>query len=278
MKGLFMMKLNQQYRTLSTLTKVASLGGLFISSLLMTNQASAQATLPSREVAAQTRPQVQDKRVDVSKDLDSLGGDAAMIKMAQSLDSGNRARIVQGRSVDRYSRFEIGLNYGGVGGGDAYLSTKNIGLALDFHFTPRWSAGVRYFDYSNNLTSEGDRIFQQARQAYNQQGRSYLISDIDYPLNAMMAVINWYPIYGKTSLFETKVAQFDMYLLAGGGQISLSSGKTTIYTGGAGVGFWISNHFTARAEVRYQNYNDQVITGPRKIDTVVGTLGLGFLL
>ena len=218
------------------------------------------------------------KQVNVSQDVDTLGGNEALVQMASALDPQNKSRIVQNRLVDRHNRLEVGLNYGAVGGGDPYLQTQNVGASADFHFNPRFSLGVRYYDYGNSLTEEGRRVFNDARSAYEVGGRSYMIPDIDYPLRSAMAVAQWYPVYGKTNLLDWGIAQFDMYLLGGGGQIELSSGWTSMMTGGAGVGFWINQHFTTRAEVRYQTYKDQIITGPRSIGAVVGTVGIGLLL
>lgn len=220
----------------------------------------------------------QNKRIDLDKDVDTLGGNRNLIKMAQAIDPDNRSRIVQSRLVDRYNRFELGLNFGGMAGGDTYTNTKTIGANLDFHFNPRWSVGFRYSDYGSSTTPEGERAFKQAREAYETGGVSFAVPDIDYPLSSMMGVVNWYPMYGKTNLLDYGIAQFDIYLLAGGGQIELSSGPTSVTTAGAGVGFWMTQRFSGRAEIRYQGYQDQIITGPRQIHGVMGTVGLGFML
>lgn len=217
------------------------------------------------------------KRIDVQKDVDTLGGNRSLVEMAQAIDPENRSRIVQSRLVDRYNRLEIGLSYSGIAGGDSYLQSKSLGAALDFHFTPRWSAGLRYNDYGSDLTPEGKRVFDRARTDY-QNGNTASYPDIDAPQRSAMAVLNWYPMYGKTNLLDRGIAQFDMYLLAGGGQIELASGPTSIWTAGGGIGIWMTQHFSARGELRYQNYQDQVITGSRQIHGVVGTLGLGFML
>jgi outer membrane immunogenic protein len=217
-----------------------------------------------------------------AKKLDTLGGNQALVNMATSMDPENRARIVQRRLVDRHNTFEFGVNYGGVAGGDSYMKTQAAGASIDFHFTPRWSLGVHYFDYGNNLTPEGQRVFQAARDARAAApeggGANYTIPDIDYPLNSTMGVLSWYPVYGKTNLLDWGIAQFDMYLLAGAGQIQLSSGSSSTVMGGAGVGFWMTKHLSARAEIRYQSYKDKIITGSRDIGTTSGSIGLGFLL
>lgn len=218
------------------------------------------------------------KRIDLSKDVDTLGGNKALLEMAHAIDPENRARIVQKRAVDRYNRFELGVSYGGLFGGDSYVRTQNMGLSADFHLTPRWSVGARYVDHGNSLTPEGERAFREAEEAYRTGGRSFVVPDVDYAMRSALAVVSWYPIYGKTNLLDRGIAQFDMYLLAGGGQIQLSSGTTPLATAGAGIGIWINNHVTARAELRYQGYKDQIITGERQIHSAVASFGLGWML
>lgn len=217
------------------------------------------------------------KNATMADDIDSLGGNRELMQMAENIKSQTRTRIVQDRMVDRNLRLELGLSYGSTFGGDAYLNSSTLGAQIDFHITPRWSIGARYYDYGNKLTSEGKRIFQQAKENYEAGGRAYAV-DIDYPETAALAVVNWYPIYGKTSFLDLGVTQFDLYLLAGGGQMTLSSGSTSVLAAGAGVGVWVTPRVSTRLEVRYQAYEDQPVTGARNLDTVVGSLGIGFML
>lgn len=217
------------------------------------------------------------KKINAEQDIDSLGGNKELMNMAQKIQSTSRSRIVQDRIVDRNNTLEFGLNYGSVFGGDAYQKTQTLGFALDYHMTPRWSLGLRYQDYGNSLTPEGQRVFAMARENYEAGGRGNAV-DIDSPQSSMMAILNWYPIYGKTSFLDLGVTQFDIYLLGGGGTMTLSSGDTTVLTGGLGLGAWITRHISGRAEIRYQTYEDQLVTGSRKLDTVVGSIGLGWIL
>jgi len=216
-------------------------------------------------------------KTPITDDIDALGGNKELMDMAQNIKAESRSRIVQDRIIERRNRVEMGVSYGMNFGGDAYTKTQALGVALDYHITPRWSIGARYYDFGNSLTSEGKRLFDQAKANYQAGGRAYAV-DIDYPENAAMAIINWYPIYGKTSFLDMGVTQFDLYLLGGGGQITLSSGTTSVYTGGLGVGAWISKHLTARAEVRYMTYKDQPLTGERNLDIVTGNIGFGWML
>lgn len=215
----------------------------------------------------------ESKTINMDQQFNNLGGNEEIIEKARALQPNNSMKIVQKRQVDRNNRFEFGASYGFVNGGDSYVNTSNIGASLDFHINPRWSIGARYIDHSNKLTSEGKRIFDQAAAQATATAPA-----IDYVENTAMAVINWYPIYGKVSWFESSVSQFDLYLIAGGGQTKLASGNSPIFTGGVGVGLWVNNWLTSRIEARYQNYKDRPISEERSINSFVLQFGIGIML
>lgn len=222
----------------------------------------------------------QSKRIQAD-DIDSLGGNDGVIQMAKALDPENRARIVQKRTVDRNSRFELGLGYGGVLTGDSYVRTQNLSASIDFHINPRWSIGARYIDHSNDLTPEGQRVFAEARDAYNAGGRSYVMPDIDPALRSAFASVDWYPVYGKTNLLDTAIAQFDLYLTLGAGQVELSKeGWTTLTTAGVGIGLWMNKNWSVRPEFRLQNYKDTigVNNDSRSLTSWIASIGVGYLL
>ncbi len=211
------------------------------------------------------------------QDFDSLGSEDAILKKAKALQSKNSTKIVQKREVDRFMRPEFGVGYGLIAGGDSYLDSKTGSASFDFHFTPRWSLGVRYQKSFNKLTSEGSRIYKNA-ETQQSSGQGYWVPAVDYPIDSQLAVLSWYPIYGKISWFEAGVSQFDFYLLAGGGRMHLESGSSPLYTAGGGMGVWWNNYLTSRLEVRYQTYNDLITTRNRKIDNFVVQAGIGFML
>ncbi|MEQ1878398.1 MAG: outer membrane beta-barrel domain-containing protein [Bdellovibrionia bacterium] len=220
----------------------------------------------------------QASALDIKKDFDSLGGNSDIRKRAKDLDPNNRVRVVQNRAVDRNLRLELGINGGLVSGADSYVKTQNLGGNLDFHITPRWSLGLRYYQSYNTLTNEGQQVYENARTQQAIAGDFNNLPKIDYPIETGLAVINWYPFYGKMALFDSSVAHFDVYVLAGGGRTKLYSGSTNTYTAGGGVGIWLGQHFTTRLEGRYQTYEDLPDYGGRKVDSAVFNLGLGLLL
>jgi outer membrane beta-barrel protein len=138
----------------------------------------------------------------------------------------------------------------------------------------KWSYGF------NTLTSEGEALVDKAYADWQKDkaNPNTPYPELDPVKQEYMALVNWYPIYGKMNMLDAGVAHFDFYLLGGYGQVQLESGSTQTYTGGAGVGFWISQHFTTRLEGRYQTYNAKYFSGDRKLYLAVASIQMGWLL
>jgi outer membrane beta-barrel protein len=233
----------------------------------------------SQQNVGQTNERNQQQQKPITQQLDSLGQNVELMNLARSLDPQNRSLIVQERILDRHHAFELGVTFGAVAGGDAYFQTQNLGAQLEYHLTPRWSLGVRYQDHGNKLTPEGERIFAQARKAYNDGNRVAVFPDIDTPQSSYFASLSWYPLYGKLNWFDRAVSHFDLYLVGGAGQMVLSSGPTSLMTAGGGVGFWFRSGISTRLEVRSQFYQDkdQVYQSSRSLNTTVGQFGVGYV-
>jgi outer membrane beta-barrel protein len=219
---------------------------------------------------------------DLNAKMSALGANKDLMNKAKAIDPHNRVRVVQNREVDRYYRFELGLNYGMAAGGDPYVDTNVLGGQLDFHITPRWSVGARYLNNSNNLSSEGKKVFEASEREAAAGNTNFRRPGVDYAKDTWLGVLNWYPIYGKMNLFDATVSQFDIYFLGGAGQINLSSGTAPVYTAGGGVGIWFNQHFASRLEARWQGYTDSVYDGfgtqKRAIDQTMLTATVSFLL
>ncbi len=240
------------------------------------NVLTASVIIALAATSAFAAPKSAKKQRDVKTEIDSLGGNDALIERAKLLDTENQTRIVQKRTVDRYNRVEGSFGGGLVSGGDSYMNTQGMTGSLQYHFTPRFSLGVGYTKNYNSLTNEGRTVFDEAKRRQD-NGENFEVPDIDYPVQSTMAFVNVYPIYGKMNFFGG-ISQFDIYLQAGYGKIELSSGSTDIYSAGGGVGVWWTNYFTTRIETKWQSYSDKVYTGSRKLDLVVIGASLGVML
>ncbi len=218
-------------------------------------------------------------RADIQNDFDSLGGNTPLLERAKALNPETVTSIVQNRTVNLNHRFELAPEISGTFGGDTYSRTHSFGLNAQYHINPRWSIGAKYNYSFNTLTAEGEAMIDRAIQdAQNNPKTAGLVPQMDYPKYETLALINWYPIYGKMNLYDKAVAHFDIYGVLGGGEIALRSGSTATYTGGLGVGLWLNPNTTARLEVRYQRYKAQYVNGAKDLDLAVGGLQMGWLL
>lgn len=211
---------------------------------------------------------------DIMKDFDSLGGNDALLEQAQALEPKTEVRVVQKRIVNRILRHEASVEVGTNLGGDPYLSTQSISLSYHFHINPRWSVGLKYDQYFNDFTEEGKRI--QTNSKANLDGR--LVPVQDWPESSSNLLLNWYPVYGKFSLYDLGVVQFDGYLSLGLGKISLKNGEKDARSIGLGMGFWISQNLVSRFEFRYQNYEATRFDKGTVMDITQATVSIGTLL
>jgi outer membrane beta-barrel protein len=217
---------------------------------------------------------------DINKDFDSLGDNRIILEKAKALNPEKEVSIVQDRLVSRRNRFEISPEYAGTFGGDTYTKSQSLGVNVNYHFNPNWSVGARYSYFFNQLTPEGKSLYNRAYQDYqaNPNNPTATIPQVDYPKSEAMALVNWYPIYGKMNLFDKAITHFDLYGVLGYGQVELNSGSSPTYTVGGGFGFWHTQHLTTRIEMRYQNYKAQYYTGTKSLDLAIASVQMGWLL
>ncbi len=212
---------------------------------------------------------------DLTNQMDALGANKDLMRKAKAIDPENRVRVVQNREVDRTTRLEIGVGAGFVEGGDPYTDVSTFNAQAEFHIIPQFSLGGRYNTYTNARNAEGRRVDDVARSINNP---NYYVPGRDYARSSWLATANWYPIYGKLNLLDISVAQFDVYLLGGAGQITLGSGVVPLYSAGGGIGVWLSKHISTRFEARWQGYNDTPFTGvSRSINQTILSASMGFL-
>lgn len=223
---------------------------------------------------------------DVLKDFDSLGGNDVLLERAQRLNPETDIEIVQDRTVDRRMRSELQMDLGAHVGGDAYVATQSLGLGYNLHLTPRWSVGARGSYYFNRLRDEGRYLIDRAldaeanaSEATKQELKSLgLIPDIDWPLYSYYGVLNFYPIYGKMNILNMGVAQYDVYLLGGAGQVELRKGPSSAFMAGGGIGIWISQHLSSRFEARWETWEAKRYSGKERMNMTALGVSMGYLL
>ena len=209
----------------------------------------------------------------ILKDFDSLGGNKDLLQQVGNGQAKLSTQVVQDRIVKRRNRFEIAPEVGTVLGGDSYNKTTNYGINLHYHINPHWSLGAKYMYSANKLTKEGENIINDVAATGKGQ-----IPDIDYPKSETLALVNFYPIYGKMNLYDLGVVHFDIYALGGYGTIDLKKGSTNTWAAGGGIGLWFSQHLTTRLELYYQTYQAQRYTGKAAMDLTVASVQIGYML
>jgi outer membrane immunogenic protein len=216
------------------------------------------------------------KNSGLLKDFDTLGGNDVLLDKARELNPDQRISVVQDRIVQRRNRLELAPEFASVLGGDPYNHTNAMALNAYFHINPHWALGAKYEYDTNSVRPEGQALIDQAIANSDKA----LVPDIDYPKGQALALVNWFPFYGKLNLFDAGVVHFDVYAVGGGGQVFLSSGNAATYTAGGGVGFWFSQHLSTRAELRYQTYEAQHprYSSSEKMNLTVASLQIGYLL
>jgi outer membrane beta-barrel protein len=217
---------------------------------------------------------------ETAPDFDSLGGNSIMLERARALEPEKNVRVVQTRTVDRRHRFEFAPEFTDVFGGETYIHTKTVGLNANYHITNRFSVGVKYGYAFNELSNEGQRQVRAANDEFaaNPEHPTQDYPHVNYVKDQVMALANWYPIYGKINLLDKKVIHFDVYALGGYGSVRLEKGTSPTYAAGGGIGFWFTPHLTTRLEMRYQNYSAKVDDRDRNQDLTVGSVQMGWLL
>lgn len=213
-------------------------------------------------------------------DFDSLGGNKIMFDKARALEPEQNISIVQNRAVVLKNRFEIAPEFSSVFGGETYARTRSIGLNVHYHLNYNWSFGAKYNHSFNTMTREGQAMIDRAMADYevNAENPSEPYPQVDYAKNEIMGLVNWYPIYGKMNLYDKTVVHFDFYTLLGYGQIQLASGASPTYTAGGGFGFWLTNNFSTRLEMRYQNYTSKYLSKKQNMDLTIASVQMGWLL
>lgn len=214
---------------------------------------------------------------DVMQDFDSLGGNKILIDKAKAITPDANIQVVQDRVVQRTRRHEFYPESGYVIGGEAFLNTSSMSGNYQFHINPHWSVGAKYSYFFNSLNNEGQQMLDYAT-GKAEEAELPMIPDLNWQKQSVMAVTNFYPFYGKMNVFGKAIVHFDIYALAGIGQVELRRNSTNTYMAGVGMGLWFSQHLTSRIEIRYQNYKSEALTTEKNMNLSSASFSLGYML
>jgi outer membrane beta-barrel protein len=150
---------------------------------------------------------------------------------------------------------------------DSHLDVKQTAVAYRYHLNSKWSFGLRYNRYTNDLTAAGQTLFDKEK----------IVPDQDFAFNSQEIFATYNTIYGKLRWSSSTIVYFDQFVSLGGGQIELASGKTNHGFVDLGLAFWIGNHTSMRVGIKNEFYNQQQITEERLMHNAMGYLEIGYL-
>lgn len=150
---------------------------------------------------------------------------------------------------------------------DSHLNTTMSGATYRFHLNGKWSVGARYSEYFNELSSAGQKLFEEEK----------ILPDTDYAIKSSEAFINFNTIYGKLRFTKDTIVYFDQYISLGYGNIQLAKEETQMYSVDLGFAFWLGKHMSTRVGVKNESYTQNKIKGPQNVHNAMGYLEFGYL-
>ncbi|GAB4012963.1 MAG: hypothetical protein Fur0010_09330 [Bdellovibrio sp.] len=201
---------------------------------------------------------------DLEKKLDALNIPDDKVTPVLSED---KLYVVNTRYSSLVNRHELTLMGGNNFTADSHLSTQQAAASYRYHLNSKWSLGLRYTRYANELTTAGKKLFDDKQ----------ILPDTDFALNGQEIFVNYNTIYGKLRWSQDSVVYFDQYVALGGGKIELASGKKNLYFADLGFSFWLGKHMSTRIGFKNEFYKQTQLNGERDMHNGMGYLEIGYL-
>lgn len=206
----------------------------------------------------------EDKQTGLEQKLDELSIPDDKVTPVLSKDN---LYIVNTRYSSLTNRHEVGVQGSHNFTADSHLDVKQISGSYRYHLNSKWSFGLRYNYYTNELTSAGQRLLDDKQ----------IIPDQDFAYNSQEIFATYNTIYGKLRWSQETVVYFDQYFSLGAGQIELASGKTNHALLDIGLAFWLKKHGSMRVGVRNEVYSQAQTAGDVLKHNAMGYIEMGWL-
>lgn len=187
-------------------------------------------------------------------------------------------QVVQHRLFTKARRLELGV-FGGSVGTDPFLSVKNVGFSLGYHFSEYLGAHLMGWKFFTSPSSASDDFTR------SQPG---LAADTNFPEFYYGGEMSFSPIYGKLSLLGAAIIYYDLHLMGGVGMTDTESGNYFTAHLGIGQQFYLSRYFALKVGYRLMRnsewtlYKTGTSKGQRHIERTnysnVITVGISCLL
>lgn len=158
--------------------------------------------------------------------------------------------VVQNRLYSKSRKVELSL-FGGVTTSDPFLSIKNYGGSVGFHFSEYLAAEVMAWKYSAS-GSNALEVLQDPTGANSN-------ANINKPKSFIGAEAVGSILYGKLSLLGQKIIYFDLHLAGGAGITATQNGSYFTPSVGIGQQVYLTQKLTLKIDYRLQRYNEEII-------------------
>jgi outer membrane beta-barrel protein len=160
-------------------------------------------------------------------------------------------RVVQNRLYSKAQKFELGV-FGGFVSTDPFLSVKNYGASLGYHFNDYIAVAALFWKDSVSNSA--------AVAALQQDSNNTNTADTNYPSTFVGAEVDYTPLYGKLSLVGKQIVYFDTHVDGGLGTTSTQTGSDLTEFIGLGEEFYLSQWSSFRIDYRLTHYTENVPT------------------
>ena len=186
--------------------------------------------------------------------------------------------VVQNRLYSKAQRIELGAFFGFTSN-DPFLSVKQFGGGLGYHFNEYFSIAAVGWQYSVSSSSALTTFEAQMNSTTNtNKPKSF------YGLEGKASLL-----YGKLSLMGQKIIYFDLHALGGYGMTSTENGSYGTPFIGVGQQIYLNRFFSLNVDYRLMTYSEQIVgrvpgpnygvnLGSRTNNSSVITLGVSILL
>ena len=221
--------------------------------------------------------------------MDDIGGAAERVNVENikqkywARGDENELGVVQNRLYSKDKKIEFGL-FGGVVASDPFLSVKNLGALLGFHFSEYLAMNI--FGYKDLADPSSALALLEKPLSEGGLGTT---ANTNKPRWYLGGEFMFSPVYGKLSVLGKAIIHYDMHLLAGLGTTATESGRNLTPHVGIGQQIYLTQRISIRLDYRLQIYNDTIVekVQPSRIGQVNGTrtnysntitLGVDFLI
>lgn len=183
-------------------------------------------TLEKNIILDRENPEDEDSDQIILKQKQTEKIDYSNLRSIQFSDS---MAIIQKSILDKSHRFQWNLSAGLVTT-ETYYRTFGVLADVTYHFSEMW--GVKIFGYFFESVGRDELNDLENKQRLE-------VKNLIHLKNYAGLSVYWNPIYGKMTLFNEEIFQYDTFFNIGAGTVNTKTSKNTV-----GVNFGLGNLYT----------------------------------